>query len=278
MNYYKDPFADDGNHGFGKVYRNMGAALFYLLRPNAKARIDMTHQFQATMKPWIHQNLTSMTTSMGRQYFGLPIRGMCSNETEVDVTMVSDLSLIILRALYLFSALRTLASDKCRHESTCLSFDRYMELMTEMWRQYGSPHHRGTILLTSEDAKVLPLRLKYTQNLSFPLDIWVNHGDVQPDSGVPKMFRHNADDIMVSSLTAIQIQLQASYIVANCCSNFHSLLRTLVNEGCGRDPRVKFDCLDQSENLKYRICCAWTHDSVCEQIKRDHELAKDLPK
>ncbi len=145
--------------------------------------------------------------------------------------------------------------------------------MRELWQQHGLPDHRGTILLTSEDSRVLPLRLAYTQNASFPFDIWVNHADAQPDSGLPQLFRENADAIMISSLTALQIQLQASYIVANCCSNFHSLLRSFVGEGCGRDPNVTFECLDQSKNPKYRICCAWTVDSACDQIIQEHEVS-----
>lgn len=75
MNHYRERYQD--NTDYRHTYRTLGSALFYLLRPNAQARIQMAKQLQGTMM--MNNNTMKVpdktSTSVQRQYFGLPIRG-----------------------------------------------------------------------------------------------------------------------------------------------------------------------------------------------------------
>jgi len=133
--------------------------------------------------------------------------------------------------------------------------------------KHGNPHMRGTILLTSEDESVLPLRHSYENNRSFPFDFVVNEQDVQPGNGLPRTYRDKADAIMISSLTAMKIQLRSNILVGNCCSNFHSMLFDFVRGGCGADPNIQYECLDRIEDDRFRICCGWTKTTDCDRIR-----------
>ncbi len=75
-----------------------------------------------------------------------------------------------------------------------------MELMSVQQQQYVFDGTRAAILLTSEDTSVLPMRLDYAQNQSFPFDFIVNKHDVQPGTGRASQFQEKADAIMLSSL------------------------------------------------------------------------------
>jgi hypothetical protein len=142
-----------------------------------------------------------------------------------------------------------------------------MELMLHKRQQHGVAGKRGTILLTSEDTSILPMRHAFASNKSFPFDFIVNEHDVQPGTGAARTFQEKADAIMISSLTAIKIQLQANVLVGNCCSNFHSLLFAFVRNGCGADPKVQFECLDKTQDPRFRICCAWTRTNECNVVR-----------
>jgi hypothetical protein len=227
-----------------RIRRNLRAVQFYLMRPNFMARQEIARQLETTMMMGQQQQPQAQHRSPNnignddekRQYFGLPIRG----------------------------------SDKCHAESTCLSFDRYMELMLHKRQQHGVAGKSGTILLTSEDTSILPMRHAFASNISFPFDFIVNEHDVQPGTGAARTFQERADAIMISSLTAIKIQLQANVLVGNCCSNFHSLLFAFVRNGCGADPKVQFECLDKTQDPRFRICCAWTRTNECNGVRASY--------
>jgi hypothetical protein len=145
--------------------------------------------------------------------------------------------------------------------------------MQRKWEKHGDSKKRGTILLTSEDENVLPRRMPFAKNNSFPFDFLVNDNDVQPGNGLPRTYLDRADAIMISSLTAIKIQLQASVLVGNCCSNLHSMLFDFVRDGCGADPDIEFECLDRSEDERFRICCGWTSGPVCQRIRDNFKIS-----
>jgi hypothetical protein len=145
-----------------------------------------------------------------------------------------------------------------------------MELMLFKLHQHGTPDKRGTILLTSEDPQVLPLRHAYVQNTSFPLDFLINDRDVQPGTGKSTRYYDRADAIVISSLVVIKLQLFSNVLVGNCCSNFHKLLFELVSEGCGADPHVVSECLNGIEDPRFLICCGWTKEGTCQQIWAEH--------
>ena len=156
-------------------------------------------------------------------------------------------------------------SDKCGKESTCLHFEKYMRLAKETWESSAvatSGIKRGSLIMTTEDEDVFRERVLYNATSGFPLDFIVNENDSLQGSGNVKVFGLNADEIMLSSLIAIRMQLNAGRVFGNCCSNFHMMLFDFVREGCGLTSEAI--CLQETED--YKVCCSWDkHDGECEQ-------------
>lgn len=144
-----------------------------------------------------------------------------------------------------------------------------MQLMLLKWHQHGSQVKKGTILLTSEDPNLAALRLAYAKNNSFPLDFVVNEMDRPQGHGAPPDYV-DADAVMMGSLAVMKLQMQANVLVLNCCSQFHSMLRDLVQEGCGADPELHWECLNEIDDPRFRICCGHTKQGVCQQIWENH--------
>jgi len=147
-------------------------------------------------------------------------------------------------------------SDKCLSESMCLSFDRYMELATNVALPLLSPpasaaastytdasavdvnsdidDTRPTLIMTTEDPKIFKESLVYQANASFPFRFLVNHRDNLQGSGYPKDFGPGQGRrTIVSSLMALQLHFHASKVYLNCCSNFHLVLDYLLQAQCG---------------------------------------------
>ena len=162
-------------------------------------------------------------------------------------------------------------SDKCNAESTCLAFDRYMQLATETWRDKISWNitqgKRGSLIMTTEDKILFEKRLLYTKESGFPLDFVVNDKDPLQGSGLAKGYGESADRIMISSLLAIQMQLRAGSIYGNCCSNFHLMLFDFAKEGCGLTEKAT--CLQETKC--YKVCCSWRNDEGCDAIRKEHK-------
>ncbi len=155
-------------------------------------------------------------------------------------------------------------SDKCDRESTCLEFDKYMQLAKETWENSTvSSGRRGSLIMTTEDEDVFRRRALYSNANDFPLDFVVNEGDSLQGSGNVRVFGSNADQIMMSSLVAIKMQLHAGHVYGNCCSNFHLMLFDFARGGCGLT--TKATCLQETEN--YRVCCAWSDTQECVTIR-----------
>lgn len=160
-------------------------------------------------------------------------------------------------------------SDKCKSESICYGFDRYMKLMQLMWdgEVKGPEGSKGSIILTTEDPKILDARQAYLANESFPFRFIINDKDILQGSGAPKSFKHRADSIMLASIVSIKLQLQAKYVVGNCCSNFHTMLFDFVNAGCGAVPESRAMCLQEHPDPQFHICCGWTKTEECDRIR-----------
>lgn len=164
-------------------------------------------------------------------------------------------------------------SDKCKKESTCLAFDRYMQLAKETWETTTkngttiASGKRGTLIMTTEDKALFEKRLFYNKESGFPLDIVVNDKDPLQGSGLAKTFGESADRIMISSLLALQMQLRSGYLYGNCCSNFHLMLFDFAKEGCGLT--MKATCLQETKD--YRVCCGWRNDEGCDVLREEHK-------
>lgn len=145
-------------------------------------------------------------------------------------------------------------SDKCKSESMCLSFDRYMELATDVAypalsssssRISISPttsinldstlqQKRPKLIMTTEDPQIFNESLVYQRNSSFPFQFLVNDDDNMQGSGAPRQFSSGeAEKTIVSSLTALQVHFNAGRVYLNCCSNFHLVLKYLFQSQCG---------------------------------------------
>ena len=204
------------------------------------------------------------------------------------------------------------ASDKCKQESMCLSFDRFMELVTEVGypallsnngksntSSSALPAVRPKLIMTTEDPQVFNDSLAYQKNRSFPFEFLVNSGDNLQGSGTPREISSTqAEGTIASSLVALKFQLHASKVYLNCCSNFHVVLKGLLEAQCGvirhghgfvfgetATPRLsntttKIDytslppppvatCLNYEDTPpRYRICCPWSKN--CGSIRRKY--------
>ena len=136
---------------------------------------------------------------------------------------------------------------------------------------------RPTIVVTSESPQVhddqeLFLKESIGKNKSIPFQIVNNNFDLRQGTGDPAFMSSSGknislEDIMLSSISSLQLQLQARYSVGNCCSNFHLLLFDFLEEGCGPVKEHRHECLQDSQYPEYRLCCLWSKSDECLQKK-----------
>jgi len=152
------------------------------------------------------------------------------------------------------------ASDKCGMESSCLSFENYMELVMQQRQRYfgASIYNRTTmdIILTSESANIMEARKRWENKPDFPFRFLVNSDDTMQGSGWPAQYKGQANAVMLSSFVALKLQLLSRHLVANCCSRFHEVLVDLFKFGCGasRDS-PSIHCMQELEDERFRLCC-----------------------
>ena len=218
----------------GALSKPHHAAVFYAMRPNTY----YTQQLKKRMELVIPKDLDP------NHSFGLPIR----------------------------------ASDKCIAESECLTFGTYMNIMKQVWVKHQNKFSKRniTILLTTESKIVIDEMAAFQSNKNdFPFDysFIVNSKDVTPGSGLPTDYRNiSKDDIMLSMLSSLQIQLNAGYSIGNCCSNFHLMLFDFLRDGCGAAINSWNQCLQENENPDFQVCCQWTSTDVCKAKRNQLKL------
>eukprot|EP00536_Pseudo-nitzschia_multiseries_P016846 jgi/Psemu1/292734/fgenesh1_pg.1265_\ len=198
-------------------------------------------------------------------------------------------------------------SDKCISESTCLPFDRYMELATNIVyptllssdnaNSFTAGENRPKLIMTTEDPKVFNQSLAYQHNMSFPFQFVVNENDNMQGTGYPREFAlGEAEKTILSSLIALQFQFNAGKVFLNCCSNFHVVLNNLIRGQCGArrhghdfvfstntsDDSTPFpppvaQCLNEDGiPERYRICCNWSKkSSTCKKLWSEYLEEKD---
>jgi hypothetical protein len=192
-------------------------------------------------------------------------------------------------------------SDKCKKESTCLTFPRYMDLVTDVvYPSFNQTFdkEKPKLIMTTEDPTIFNESLPYQQNASFQYQFLVNDQDNMQGSGFPKDFRDQGENTIVSTMTALLLHLSPGRVYLNCCSNFHTVIRNLITAQCGANrhgnwfpynqlllngtvsdkhlplvPTVAH-CLSEEGVVprKFRICCGWydKKDSTCNEIWQDH--------
>jgi hypothetical protein len=229
---------------FGHVTKHSHSLVLYAMRPNLHYSKRLDHLMEETFPRDFDANVA----------LGLPIR----------------------------------ASDKCVEESECLSFDQYMTLMDRTWTkhekelQFGSNEHSTSvsIIVTSEAPEIHAAQLSYHnqsrgKNHSFAFNFINNQFDLRQGTGNPKKMgariqNSTLDDVMLSAISSLKMQLHARYTVGNCCSNFHLLLFDFLKAGCGAVPDQVAECLQDNEDPTFRLCCQWSKTEEC--------LAKKQPK
>lgn len=148
------------------------------------------------------------------------------------------------------------------------------------------------IVVTSESREILRQHQRYAsdvrnsnQSLANPRFIW-NHRDVAQDTGYleevlissgdsANAFNSTADEMMLSALSSLRVQLQTGVALGNCCSNFHLLIKDLLDQGCGATDTSHFQCLQDHEDPAYHICCSWDQSPRC-QMRRQQQQQPQL--
>jgi hypothetical protein len=158
------------------------------------------------------------------------------------------------------------ASDKCDRESTCLSFDSYMQLADELKNAHFGDEGNVSVIITTEASDIARKSREISNNRDFKnFSIVMNDGDILQDSGRPRSssYRSQASEVMISSMVALKLQLHSKIMVGNCCSNFHLVLFDLANNGCGLSESTQ--CLQETSNPNYHVCCQWTRTEECNK-------------
>jgi len=183
------------------------------------------------------------------------------------------------------------ASDKCGVESECLTFRQHVEAAKSLWTTEKYNRHDVerlvNIVVTSESRQIFRELQDYAARMSnyssaeplsdsdaFRARFVTNHRDIAQDTGYLEDVigpRSNvskslitADEAMVSALSSLKAQLQTRVTIGNCCSNFHLLLKDLLDEGCGSAVENSFQCLQDHEDEAFRVCCAWDKSPRCQ--------------
>ena len=114
-----------------------------------------------------------------------------------------------------------------------------------------------------------------------------NHLDVTQNTGFMNndWSDDNADKIMLSAMSSLKVHLMNKITLGNCCSNFHLLLKDLLEEGCGaavtnrrssstqeeEEMGSRFQCLQEHPDEQYRVCCAWDQSDRCK-LRRSRNM------
>jgi hypothetical protein len=261
---------------FGQSSKAHHAMVFYATRPNLYYAQRMQQIIAKTVPRDVNPEFS----------LGLPIRGMCCRASKWISSTRSSSS----RCFFSF---RHEASDKCLMESECLPFTTYMKIMGQIWKTHvgnGTAGLRrdllGNVIVTSESGNVVRDKVAFesnqtmVQSLPFSLRFVMNEDDVLQGTGLPRNFHirsnqsgtpYSEDDIMLSAVTSLKVQLMAKYTIGNCCSNFHLLLFDFLRDGCGAATESIHRCLQENENPEFRVCCMWSDSPECKLRKQIRE-------
>lgn len=140
----------------------------------------------------------------------------------------------------------------------------------------------ANIILTTESKRVMEDMKRFEatskETLPFSYRFITNSHDVLQGTGFPDHYGANvtADDVMLSSVASLKLQLLAKTSVGNCCSNFHGLLFHFLRGGCGaaRGNEATI-CLQQLEDPELRVCCAWDKSETCFSKRREAQKSSN---
>ena len=126
---------------------------------------------------------------------------------------------------------------------------------------FSQKYEYDKIVVTSETKELIMSRLRYMpKNSSFPFDFLVNEQDAGQGTGDPKTriwLTTGADNIMISSLISLQLQLYPESLAYNSCSNWHKVIASLFRNGCGLARDFYLESLQNNDNKEFRVGCNW---------------------
>ena len=126
---------------------------------------------------------------------------------------------------------------------------------------FSQKYEYDKIIVTSETKEMIMSRLRYMpKNSSFPFDFLVNERDAGQGTGDPKTriwLTTGADNIMISSLISLQLQLYPESLAYNSCSNWHKVIASLFRNGCGLARDFYLESLQNNDNKEFRVRCNW---------------------
>lgn len=96
------------------------------------------------------------------------------------------------------------------------------------------------IILTTESSDILHAHRDYSLNATWPFNFIVNEADIGQNLGHPSSFGERANDIMLSTMMALKMQLMPETSIGNCCSGFHKLMGEFLSRGCGAAKNESF--------------------------------------
>ena len=167
-------------------------------------------------------------------------------------------------------------SDKCRRESICLNHELYMELMhltrNSLFKNASQP---TKVILTTEDESILKASKAYQARADFPFEFLTNDQDVLQGTGAPKHYQDKADQIMLTTIVALKMQLHGRIVYGNCCSNFHLMLFDMLREGCGVHRSPILSCLQEHPDRRFNICCGWSTSDECNATREAIRAARE---
>jgi hypothetical protein len=245
---------EDGSYRyFGSVSKASHALVFYAMRPNLHYAQKLDHIMKETIPNDFDPDLA----------LGIPIR----------------------------------ASDKCIGESECMPFEKYMIMMGRVWKEHqpdilesmkrkgrqavlpGS--FNGSIIVTSEAPAMREAQEKFEKHGLLPFNFRFVNNDHDHSQGTGNPIRMGEmvtnktvtmDEIMLSAISSLKIQLHARYTIGNCCSNFHLLMFDFLRDGCGASRDQLSECMQDNEDPEFRLCCQWTKTDECLAKKNQTRL------
>lgn len=178
-----------------------------------------------------------------------------------------------------------------------MNFNEYIDAANSIWQTYhnhndtkglvnniSSSNSSISIIVTTESQHVRNQYLSFLKDhhnhhpsstlfTPYVNRFYTNDFDVTQDTGyLDSNHLHNkeysADDAMLSAISSLKFQLSTSITIGNCCSNFHLLLKDLLQEGCGSVMTNHFHCLQNHPNSHYRLCCSWDKSEECKQRRK----------
>lgn len=171
-----------------------------------------------------------------------------------------------------------------------MSFGQHVQAAKEVLDATMAFNHSPFIIVTTESQSILQEQTAFAssmaRNKDFPRPKFiVNHRDVAQDTGYVESIVHNpakknqsafqADDIMLSAMSSLRLQLMTRITLGNCCSNFHLLLKDLLYEGCGSSDQNAFKCLQDHPNPNFRLCCSWDKTPECLARRKDGHIQEN---